>query len=76
MLFKFSSHSAQVKAIATHKTPNPTHQRSQVVRQNAIAQGLLLRPLGKVLYIMLPYYVTKDKLAFVYRGLQVILDDL
>jgi adenosylmethionine-8-amino-7-oxononanoate aminotransferase len=55
---------------------NPTHQHLEFVRQNAIAQKLLRRPLGKVLYIMLPYYLTKDKLTFISRGIQTILDDL
>jgi adenosylmethionine---8-amino-7-oxononanoate aminotransferase len=46
------------------------------IRKRAIAQGLLLRPLGNVLYIMPPYCITEDELAFIYQGITTILDTL
>jgi adenosylmethionine---8-amino-7-oxononanoate aminotransferase len=58
------------------ENPGYLNQLSLEIRKRAIAQGLLLRPLGNVLYIMPPYCITEDELAFIYRGLQVILDDL
>jgi adenosylmethionine---8-amino-7-oxononanoate aminotransferase len=42
----------------------------------AIEQGLLLRPLGNVLYLMPPYCITDEELSIVYRGIQQILDSL
>ncbi|MBW4581451.1 MAG: adenosylmethionine--8-amino-7-oxononanoate transaminase [Tildeniella nuda ZEHNDER 1965/U140] len=46
------------------------------IRKRAIALGLLLRPLGNVLYLMPPYCITDDELAFVYRGLHTLLDEI
>ena len=44
------------------------------IRKRAIALGLLLRPLGNVLYLMPPYCITDDELAFAYQGIHTILD--
>jgi adenosylmethionine---8-amino-7-oxononanoate aminotransferase len=52
------------------------NQLSLEIRKRAIAQGLLLRPLGNVLYIMPPYCITEDELAFIYQGITTILDTL
>lgn len=46
------------------------------MRQQAIAHGLLLRPLGNVLYLMPPYCITDDELAQAYAGIQSILHTL
>ncbi len=46
------------------------------IRQLAIEQGLLLRPLGNVLYLMPPYCITDEELSIVYIGIQRILDSL
>jgi adenosylmethionine-8-amino-7-oxononanoate aminotransferase len=56
--------------------PGYLSQLSIDIRQRSIAQGLLLRPLGNVLYLMPPYCVTDDELAFIYRGLSTILNEL
>ena len=56
--------------------PGYLSQLSLDIRQRSIAQGLLLRPLGNVLYLMPPYCVTDDELAFIYRGLSTILNEL
>lgn len=54
--------------------PGYLNQMAIDIRQRAIAQGLLLRPLGNVLYLMPPYCITDDELAFIYRGIRIILD--
>ena len=54
--------------------PGYLNQLAIDIRKRAIAQGLLLRPLGNVLYLMPPYCITDDELAFVYRGIRTILD--
>ncbi|MBW4693354.1 MAG: adenosylmethionine--8-amino-7-oxononanoate transaminase [Lyngbya sp. HA4199-MV5] len=56
--------------------PGYLNQMALEIRKRAIAQGLLLRPLGNVLYLMPPYCITDDELAFVYRGIHTILADL
>lgn len=43
------------------------------VRQQAIEHQLLLRPLGNVFYLMPPYCITDEELAFIYAGIQAIL---
>jgi adenosylmethionine-8-amino-7-oxononanoate aminotransferase len=49
---------------------------SRQIRERAIAHGLLLRPLGNVLYLMLPYCVTDEELTFVYSAIAAILEDM
>lgn len=46
------------------------------VRQQAIELGLLLRPLGNVLYLMPPYCITEAELATIYQKIGLILDRL
>jgi adenosylmethionine---8-amino-7-oxononanoate aminotransferase len=58
------------------ENPGYLNQLSLEIRKRAIAQGLLLRPLGNVLYIMPPYCITEDELAFIYQGITTILDTL
>jgi adenosylmethionine---8-amino-7-oxononanoate aminotransferase len=58
------------------ENPGYLNQLSLEIRKRAIAQGLLLRPLGNVLYIMPPYCITEDELAFIYQGITRILDAL
>jgi adenosylmethionine---8-amino-7-oxononanoate aminotransferase len=58
------------------ENPGYLNQLSLEIRKRGIAQGLLLRPLGNVLYIMPPYCITEDELAFIYQGVTTILDTL
>ncbi|MEB3162909.1 MAG: adenosylmethionine--8-amino-7-oxononanoate transaminase [Prochlorothrix sp.] len=46
------------------------------VRQKAQERGLLLRPLGNVLYLLPPYCITDEELAWVYEQTRFILQDL
>lgn len=43
------------------------------IREKALEKGLLLRPLGNVLYIMPPYCVTDEELSSVYDSILSIL---
>ena len=56
--------------------PGYLNQLAIDIRKRAIALGLLLRPLGNVLYLMPPYCITDDELAFVYRGIRTILNEI
>ena len=42
----------------------------------ALARGVLLRPLGDVVYTMPPYSITPEQLALVYEVVGLFLDDL
>jgi adenosylmethionine-8-amino-7-oxononanoate aminotransferase len=44
------------------------------IRHHAIECGLLLRPLGNVLYLMPPYCITESDLAWIYEQLDRVLD--
>ncbi len=41
-----------------------------------IERGILLRPLGNVLYVLPPYIITEEELAFIYREILNLLDAL
>jgi adenosylmethionine---8-amino-7-oxononanoate aminotransferase len=56
--------------------PGYLNQLSLEIRKRGVTQGLLLRPLGNVLYLMPPYCITKEELAFIYRGITTILETL
>jgi adenosylmethionine---8-amino-7-oxononanoate aminotransferase len=58
------------------ENPGYLNELSLKIRKRAIAQRLLLRPLGNVLYIMPPYCITEDELAFIYQGITKILETL
>jgi adenosylmethionine---8-amino-7-oxononanoate aminotransferase len=58
-------------------TPDQSGYLNQIslkIRQAAIAHSLLLRPLGNVLYLLPPYCITPDELAFAYQGITAILE--
>jgi adenosylmethionine---8-amino-7-oxononanoate aminotransferase len=46
------------------------------IGHHAIAHGVLLRPLGNVLYLMPPYCITESELAWVYRQIDLVLADV
>jgi adenosylmethionine-8-amino-7-oxononanoate aminotransferase len=62
--------------IKTSEAPGYLNHVSLIIREKAIRQGLLLRPLGQVLYLLPPYCITDDELDFVYEGIQSILQEL
>ena len=62
--------------IVTNDEPGYLNQIGSEIRQRAIERGILLRPLGNVLYLMPPYCITDQELTFVYQTIQQILDQL
>ncbi len=46
------------------------------LRHQAIARGVLIRPLGNVLYLMPPYCITETELAWVYQQIDKVLFDV
>jgi adenosylmethionine-8-amino-7-oxononanoate aminotransferase len=59
--------------IVTTEQAGYLNQVSLEVRRQAIDRGLLLRPLGNVLYLMPPYCVTDEEIALIYEGIENIL---
>ncbi|MBE9076799.1 adenosylmethionine--8-amino-7-oxononanoate transaminase [Romeria aff. gracilis LEGE 07310] len=60
-------------------TPEQTDYLNPVgmqIRQAALERGLLLRPLGNVLYLMPPYCITAEELTAAYSGIESILTQL
>lgn len=53
------------------ETSNATFQ--QDFYQQAIARGLLLRPIGKTVYFMPPYVITRDEIDFMLNTTQEVL---
>lgn len=44
------------------------------IKKNCVDQGLLLRPLGNVLYLMPPYCTTRDQLGEMYDGIVQLIE--
>ncbi|UZQ53737.1 adenosylmethionine--8-amino-7-oxononanoate transaminase [Trichothermofontia sichuanensis B231] len=62
--------------LITPDTPGYFNQIAPRIRQAALEQGLLLRPLGNVLYLMPPYCITEAELAHVYRGIIQLIETM
>jgi adenosylmethionine-8-amino-7-oxononanoate aminotransferase len=45
------------------------------IKKRCVDYGLLLRPLGNVLYLMPPYCTTREQLAKMYKGITELLED-
>jgi adenosylmethionine---8-amino-7-oxononanoate aminotransferase len=59
--------------IVNHQQSGYLNQVGMEIRHQAIEHGLLLRPLGNVLYIMPPYCITETELAWVYQQIDRVL---
>lgn len=44
------------------------------IKQECVKYGLLLRPLGNVLYLMAPYCTTEEELSYIYNLIPQIID--
>ncbi|NEP17217.1 MAG: adenosylmethionine--8-amino-7-oxononanoate transaminase [Leptolyngbya sp. SIO4C1] len=62
--------------VVTAEDTSYLNQVGMVIRQRSIEAGVLLRPLGNVLYVMPPYCITEAELAQVYAVIAEILDSL
>jgi adenosylmethionine---8-amino-7-oxononanoate aminotransferase len=59
--------------LVTDDQPSYLNHIAAQIRQRSLEKGLLLRPLGNVLYLMPPYCITDEELAEVYKGIEAIL---
>lgn len=62
--------------VVTPDRPGYLNQVGSLIRQRAIERGVLLRPLGQVLYLMPPYCITDAELAQIYESIAAILDEI
>lgn len=62
--------------VKTPDSPGYLNQVAGTIKRKAFERGLLLRPLGNVLYLMPPYCITSEELALAYQGIGAILDEL
>jgi len=51
---------------------NPVAQK---IKKESVEQGVLIRPLGNVVYLMPPYCITEDELAFVYEKIRLLTSE-
>lgn len=59
--------------VVTEAETGYLNQVGLTIRQQAIERGILLRPLGNVLYLLPPYCITHEELAWVYQTIAAIL---
>lgn len=53
-----------------------THSKRDIIYQHFLNKGILLRPLGNVLYFMPPYSITQKQLEFLYSQTEQFLQGL
>ena len=56
--------------------PGYFNKISGIIRQKAIEKGVLLRPLGTVIYLLPPYCILDSELELVYRVIMEIISEL
>jgi adenosylmethionine---8-amino-7-oxononanoate aminotransferase len=62
--------------INNHEQAGYLNNVGRKIGHHAIARGVLLRPLGNVLYLMPPYCITESELAWVYGQIDRVLDEV
>jgi adenosylmethionine---8-amino-7-oxononanoate aminotransferase len=60
--------------IINQDQPGYLNRVGMEIRQQAIECGILLRPLGNVLYLMPPYCITEAELGWVYEQIDRVLE--
>ncbi len=66
--------------VAAFDVPNPTSLPDGVIgsrlKREFRTRGLIIRPLGKVIYLLPPYCVTEDELAYAWGQIEEVLKTL
>jgi len=62
--------------IITNEATSYFNQIRDTLYNAFMEKGVLLRPLGNVLYIMPPYCITNNELQIVYRAIEDTLNQL
>ena len=58
---------------ATTEAAKPAETATPALRQQFLDQGLLIRPLGKTIYLLPPYCVTSDEIQESFEKIRKIL---
>jgi adenosylmethionine-8-amino-7-oxononanoate aminotransferase len=62
--------------LETGEEKSYTHSIRDDAYQHFLNQGILLRPLGNTLYILAPYCITNQQLAFIYQEMEDFANNL
>lgn len=54
----------------------PSQRIGLKIHQHCMSRGVLLRPLGSVIYVMTPYVISKDELKIVFDAIASALDNI
>jgi adenosylmethionine-8-amino-7-oxononanoate aminotransferase len=65
-----------VKDKTTREPYDWRERRGLQIAQKALAQGLLIRPLGNVIYFMPPYVITKDEINYLVEKTYEVLEQV
>lgn len=62
--------------VRTHAETSYTNALRKKIYDYFLDVGILLRPLGNVIYVLPPYVITADQLEFIYQKIESFLDSL
>jgi len=62
--------------IVTEEGAGYLNKVAGAIKEKAFDEGLLIRPLGNVLYLLPPYCITHDELDWAYEKIEKILDEI
>lgn len=62
--------------ITTEEESGYLNKVAPYIKMESVNHGVLLRPLGNVLYLMPPYCITREELKKVYRVMETLLDKM
>lgn len=61
------------------KTPDGTSYDNKIrkkIYSHFLNKGILLRPLGNVIYVLPPYVITRDQLGFIYQTIKEFIEEI
>ena len=61
--------------VKTNEKTNYLNSLSEIISEFFISRGIILRPLGNVLYVLPPYCISNDDLRFIYDAIMEFLDE-
>ena len=62
--------------LKTESGTSYTHPLRKKIYPHFLSKGILLRPLGNVIYILPPYVITKDDLQYIYQQIKDFISEL
>lgn len=62
--------------VKTKEETNYLNSLSEIISEFFISRGIILRPLGNVLYVLPPYCISNEDLRIIYDAIEAFLNDL